>query len=194
MYRALGILCLCLIFLSGCFLRKKSIENPGVEKLPSLGVTLRLPDNFQALPQEQLSNMGMLGATVLEVEPFNVIPQYAYAEQSGKGIMVVSELQFRQGIDPEKYPLDNLFMYQKNLGAFLGSDEITSQEISSANVTTVLMIMMLDEGGEDIALLKGLSFVYPNRFFMIDLYAVVDRNTVNDGSDYANTFYSLDIY
>jgi len=166
----------------------------GVIKLPQLGITLKLPKNYQPLPPEQLENVEMFGMTVVEVEPFAVVPCYAYAENSGKGIMVVSQLQFREGHEPEKYPMDNIYIYRKNLETYFASGEITSDEIGSKDVTTILMAMMLEEDGDDIALLKGLSYVYPDRFFMIDLYAIKNKNSVTDASNYMNTFLSLGIY
>jgi len=194
MYRGyICALCACLIFFPGCFLKKKSADSD-VTKLPQLGVTLKLPENYQPLPPEQLESLEMLGATVIDVEPFTVVPRYAYAESSGKGIMVVSQLQFREDAESEKYPLDNIYIYQKNLETYFDSGEINSEEIGGNDVTTVLMAMMLEEDGDDIALLKGLSYVYPDRFFMIDLYAVKDKNTANDASSYMNTFLSLGIY
>jgi hypothetical protein len=179
---------------SGCFLRKKDAVDSGVTKLPQLGITLKLPKNYQPLSAEQLESVETLGATALDVEPFAVVPRYAYAESSGKGIMVVSQLQFREDAEPEKYPMDNIYIYQKNLETYFASGEITSEEIGGKDVTTVLMAMMLEEDGDDIALLKGLSYVYPDRFFMIDLYAIKSKNTANDASNYMNTFLSLGIY
>ena len=194
MYRVcIGILCACLTLLSGCFLKKKPTDS-GVTKLPQLGITLKLPENFQPLSTEQLENVGMLGATALDVDPFVVIPLYAYVEQSGKGMLVASELKFRGDHDPEKYPMDNIYIYQKNLETYFASGEISSEEIGGNNVTTVLMAMMLEEDGDDIALIKGLTYVYPNRFFMIDLYAIKDKNSTEDASNYMNTFLSLGIY
>jgi hypothetical protein len=153
-----------------------------------------LPENFQPLPQEKLKEAETLGATVLEVTPFTVIPQYAYIESSGKGIMVISELQFSEGVSPEKYPLDNIYIYQKNLEKHFASGEITSEEINGNEVTIVLMAMTFQEGEDDIALFKGLCYVYPERFFMIDLYVFKDKVTGADAANYANVFYSLGIY
>ena len=192
-YRPICAMCACLLFFPGCFLKKTPTDS-GVTKLPQLGITLKLPENFQPLPTEQLESVGMLGATTLDVEPFAVIPHYAYLESSGKGIMVVSQLQFRENAEPEKYPMDNIYIYQKNLETYFASGEISSEEIGDKDVTTVLMAMMLEEDGDDIALIKGLSYVYPDRFFMIDLYAVKDKNSVDDASSYMNTFLSLGIY
>jgi len=191
-YRSLCTLCACLALFSGCFLKKKPVD-AGVTKLSQLGISLKIPENFLPLPREQLQNLEMLGATVLDVDPFTVIPQYAYAEQTGKGIMVVSQLQFSEGVEPEKYPLNNIFIYKKNLETYF-SGEISSEEISGNDVTTVLMVMILQEDEDDIAFIKGLSYVYPDRFFMIDVYAVKDKNTVDDASNYMNTFLSLGIY
>jgi len=193
MYR--GYICaLCaLVLFSGCFLKKKSADS-SIEKLPKLGVTLKLPENYQPLSPEQLESVKMLGATVVDVEPFTVIPHYAYAESSGKGIMVISQLQFNKDAEPEKYPMDNIYMYQKNLETHFASGEISSDEIGGNDVTTVLLAMMLEEDGDEIALIKGLSYVYPDRFFMIDIYAIKDKNTVEDASSYMNTFLSLGVY
>ena len=194
MYRVcIGILCACLTLLSGCFLKKKPTDS-GVTKLPQLGITLKLPENFQPLSAEQLESVGMLGATALDVDPFVVIPHYAYLEGSGKGILVVSELKFREGRDPEKYPMDNIYIYEKNLETYFASGEISSEEIGDKDVTTILMAMMLEEDGDDIALIKGLSYVYPDRFFMIDLYAIKNKNSIDDASNYMSTFLSLGIY
>jgi len=193
-YRPLCVLCVCLALLSGCFLKKKDAVDSGVTKLPKLGITLKLPKNYQPLPPEQHESVKMLGATVLDVEPFTVIPHYVYVEKTGKGIMVVSELQFREDAESEKYPMDNIYIYQKNLGMYFASGEISSDEIGGKDVTTVLLAMILEEDGEEIALIKGLSYVYPNRFFMIDLYAIKEKNTIEDATSYMDTFISLGIF
>jgi hypothetical protein len=155
---------------------------------------MKLPENFQPLPQETFKDIETLGATILEVNPFTVIPQYAYVDTSGKGIMVISELQFSEGISPEKYPMDNIFIYQKNLETHFASGEITSEELGGHDVTTVLMAMMFQEEGDDIALFKGLCYVYPSCFFMIDLYVIKDKVTTIDATHYVNIFSSLGVY
>jgi len=193
-YRPLCVLFICLTFLTGCFLKKRDAVDSSVTKLPALGITIKLPQNFQPLPAEQLESVKMLGATVVDVEPFTVIPHYAYAESSGKGIMVVSQLQFRGDIEPEKYPMDNLYIYRKNLETHFASGDINSNELGGKDVTTILLAMMLEEDGDEIALMKGLSYVYPDRFFMVDIYAIKGKNTVEDGSNYMNTFLSLGIF
>jgi hypothetical protein len=187
------LLCMCLAFFPGCFLKKKAVDSGSI-KLAKFGVTIKLPENFQPLPNETIKHMDTLGATVLEVNPFTVIPQYAYIDSSGKGIMVVSELQFSEGISPEEYPMDNIYIYQKNLETYFASGEITSEELGGHDVTTVLMAMMFQEDGEDIALFKGLCYVYPGCFFMIDLYVFKEKVTGIDAPNYANIFYSLEAY
>jgi len=183
----------CILFLSGCFL-KKNASDPGSVKLAKFKVSMKLPENFQPLPQERFRELETLGATVLEVNPFTVIPQYAYFDNSGKGIMVVSELKISEGVSPEKYPMDNIYIYQKNLETYFASGEITSEEINGKDITTILMAMMFQENEDDIALFKGLCYVYPSRFFMIDLYVFKDKVTGIDAANYANVYYSLGIY
>jgi hypothetical protein len=187
------LLCVCLTLFSGCFLKKNAVDSGSV-KLAKFGVTMKLPENFQPLPKEGFKDIGTLRATVLEVNPFTVIPQYAYIDSSGKAVMVVSELQFSEENRPEKYPMDNIYIYQKNLETHFASGKITSEELNGQDVTTVLMAMMFQEDGKDIALFKGLCYVYPNCFFMIDLYVQKDEVTSVDASSYVNAFNSLGVY
>jgi len=187
------LLCVCLALFSGCFFKKKATDSGSV-KLAKFGVTMKLPENFQPLPKEGFKDIETLRETVLEVAPFTVIPQYAYIDSSGKGVMVVSELQFSEGNSPEKYPMDNIYIYQKNLETHFASGEITSEELDGKDVTTVLMAMMFQEDGNDIALFKGLCYVYPNCFFMIDLYVFKDKVTSADAANYVNAFNSLGVY
>jgi hypothetical protein len=138
--------------------------------------------------------METLPATIIKAEPFTVIPRYAYAESSGKGFIVISELKFNEGVTAEKYPLNSIFMYQKNLEKYFDTGEISSEEIDGKDISTILMAMMFEEESEDIALFKGLSYVYPDRFFMIDLYVIRGKAVIDDASGYINLFYSMEIY
>jgi hypothetical protein len=193
MYRGyISLLCFCLLF-SGCFLKKKEAETSSVQ-LPKLGVAFKLPENFQPLPKDKFGDMEALGATLVEVEPFTVTPLYAYAEQSGKGILVISELQFSEGSEPEKYPLDNIYMYKKNLEAHFNVEEIKHEEINGKDVTTVLLAMLFEDEEGGISLFKGLSYKYPDQFFMIDLYVANSKAASQDAFGFQNIFNSLSIY
>jgi hypothetical protein len=157
-------------------------------------ISLKIPENFQSLSMEQLNNAGMPGATVIEAEPFIVIPQYAYAESSGKGILVISDLKFNEDAIPEQYPLDNVYIYKKNLETFFASGKIEYEEINGSNITTVLMAMAFQEEEDDISLFKGPSYKFPDQFFMIDLYVVNAKVSSADAVAFQNIFGSLDIY
>jgi len=187
------ILIICLTLFSGCF-SKKNKEIPGNIKLPKLGITFKLPESFQQLPKEQIDNMEMLGATILDLYPFTVIPYYAYAETSGKAILVVSELKFKEGAIIAKYPLDNIYIYKEKLEDYFASGEISYEEMGDDKVSTVLLAMILDEDGKDIALFKGLCHTYPYNYFMLDLYVVKDKADSADAQDYIKIFSSLGIY
>ena len=194
MYRGyICVLCFCLIFLSGCFLKKKESDTDTV-KLSGLGVTFKLPENFQPLPKDKLGDLEALGATVLDVEPFTVTPLYAYVESSGKGILVVSELKFNEGGEPEKYPLDSVYIYKKNLEAYFEVDEISHEEINGQDITTVLLAMSFDDEDGGLSLFKGLSYKYPARFFMIDLYVTNSKVNPKDAFGFQSVFNSLGIY
>jgi hypothetical protein len=183
----------CLLLLSGCFLKKKE-AGTGVVKLSGLSVTMKLPENFQPLPKDKLGDMAELGTTVIEAEPFTVTPLYAYFESSGKGILVVSELKFSEGSEPEKYPLDSVYIYKKNLEAHFGVEEISHEEINGKDITTVLLAMEFEDENGGISLFKGLSYKYPNQFFMIDLYVTNSKVTSKDAFGFQNVFNSLGIY
>jgi len=189
----LPILIICLTLFSGCF-SKKNKEIPGSIKLPKLGITFKLPENFQQLPKEQLDNMEKLGATTLDVYPFTVIPHYAYAETSGKGILVVSELKFKTDAIIAKYPLDNIYIYKEKLEEYFASGEISYEEMGDEKVSTLLLAMMLNEDGKDIALFKGLCHTYPYRYFMLDLYVIKDKADNADAQDFVKIFSSLGVY
>lgn len=184
---------ICLTLFSGCS-PKKNKEISGGVKLPKLGITVKLPQNFQQLPKEQLDNLEMLGATTLDVYPFTVIPHYAYADTSGKGILVISELKFNEDAIVAKYPLDNIYLYKEKLEEYFASGEISYEEMGGNDVTTVLLAMMLDEGGKDIFLFKGLCHTYPYRYFMLDLYVIKDKANAADAQDFVKIFSSLGIY
>ena len=189
-------LCSLFIFLtlfSGCF-SKKNKTDANTEKFSKLGVAMKIPDNFLALPQDILENIETLGATVLDVEPFNVNPLYAYADNSGKGIIVVSELKFQEDITPERYALNNLNIYRNNLENYFAAGEISSEEMGNDDITTVLMAMAFQEEDDDIFLFKGLNYKYPNLFFMIDLYVINKEISKDDVFGYINMFNSLAVY
>jgi hypothetical protein len=135
-----------------------------------------------------------MGATVLDVEPFTVNPLYSYADNSGKAVIIVSELKFRDGIAPEKFALNNLYSYKKNLETFFNAGEITSEEMGSADITTVLLAMVFQEDDNEIFLFQGLNFIYPNLYFMIDLYVINREISHNDAAGYTNLFNTLTVY
>jgi hypothetical protein len=194
MYRRfLCVLCVCLAFFSACFL-KKNTPDSGSTKLSGLGVAVKIPESFRPLPQSQLKDVQALGATTLDVEPFTVVPMYAYADQDGKGVIVISHLQFSEGAVPRRYPMDNIFIYQKNLEAYFGAGEISNEEINGQHITTILLAMIFQEGDDGISLFKGLCYYYPEKFFMIDLYVVNSNVTFDDAAGFQNIFYSLSVY
>ena len=193
-YRYAYVLCICPVLFSGCF-SKKIDTNPSSMQLSRLGVTLQIPENFQPLPQDRFKDVEVPRTTIIEAEPFTVIPLYAYAEISGKGIMIISELKFNEGFTPEKYPMNNIFLYKKNLEKYFKVEEITSEEIYGKDITTVLLaIMFEEEEEEDFSLFKGLCYYYPERFFMIDLYLLNSKITPDDAFRLQNIFSSLGIY
>ena len=187
------LLCVCIVFFSGCF-SKKNTADSSIKKLPTLGVTVKIPENFQALPQEQLSDIKIPKTTKIDVEPFIVDPLYVYTDSSGKGLIIISELKFMEGLTPERFPMNNVYTYRKNMENYFASGEISGGEIGNDDITTVLLTMVLEEDGSDFYLLKGLSYIYPNRFFMIDLYVMDKMITEADVSSYINMFDSLRLY
>ena len=187
-------LCVCLTIFSGCFLKKNKTDSD-VEKFPKLGVLMKLPENFSALPQDILAGIEEYGgATVLDVEPFTVNPLYAYADNSGKGMLIVSELNFIDDFTPEKFAINNLLLYKNNLEDYLNSGEIKSEETGSGDITTVLLAMIFQEEDEDIFLFKSLNYIYPNLYFMIDLYVINREISQDDILGYINMFDSLSLY
>ena len=116
----LFVLCVCLFFFPGCF-SKNNKEDSGSVKLSQFRVSLKIPENFQPLPGEQFKDFETLGATLIEVEPFTVLPHYAYADRDGKGILIISELKFSENSVPQKYPVDNIYIYKKNLETFFAA-------------------------------------------------------------------------
>jgi hypothetical protein len=189
----LSLQLVCLLLFSGCFLKKKEADT-GTVKISGLGVAFKLPENFQQLPKDKLSDMETLGTTALEVEPFTVTPLYAYAETSGKGILVVSELKFNEGSEPEKYPLDSVYIYKKNLEAHFGVEEISHEEINGKDITTVLLAMGFEDEDGGLSLFKGLGYKYPDSFFMIDLYLNNSKVTSKDAFGFQNIFNSLSVF
>jgi hypothetical protein len=191
MYRTC-ILFIILVLFSGCS-KNKTVE-PAVEKLPKLGIVIKIPENFNTLPMEQLANFGMLKMTILEAEPFDVTPCYAYADVSGKGLIIVSELKFMDGVTPAKFPMNNIYTYKENIEEYFGSGEITSEEMGDDFISTVLMAMSFGEGDEEIYLFKGLTYAYPERFFVVDLYVINKDVSQEDALGFVNMFDSIGIY
>ena len=191
--KLLYILLISLTIFSGCPVKKnKGIS--GSIQLSKMGITLKIPENFQSLPKERLDNIQTLGATVIEADPFTVIPQYAWADSEGGSVLVISELQFNKDAVSEKYPLDNIYIYKKNLEILFASGEIASEEITGSGITTVLLAMLFNEGDEDISLFKGLGYKFPEQFFMIDLYVVNQKVSAGDAFGFQDIFNSLGIY
>jgi hypothetical protein len=185
---------ICLTLFSGCFI-KKSKEDSSFEKFSKLGVQVNIPENFSVLPQEILAEMEKHGgATALDVEPFLVNLLHAYTENSGKGTIIVSELNFQDGFTPEKFAINNLYIYKNNLETFFNSGEISSEEIGNDDMTTVLLAMIFNEDDDDIFLFKSLNYVYPNLYFMIDLYVIDKEISQSDVMGYINMFDSLSLY
>jgi hypothetical protein len=185
--------CVCLILFSGCFLRKNKIDS-GFEKFPKLGVQIKIPENYYVLSQDILAEIGKTGgATTLDVKPFSVNPLHAYADNSGNGIIIISELNFQDDFTPEKFAINNLLLYKNNLENYFNSGEITSEEMGNDDITTVLLGMVFQED-DDIFLFKSLNNIYPNLYFMIDLYVIDKEITQNDVMGYINMFDSLSLY
>ena len=90
--------------------------------------------------------------------------------------------------------MDNIYIYKKNLEEFFGSGEIQYEEINSGDITTILLAMAFQEGDEEISLFKGLSYKYPDQFFVIDLYVVNSKVAAGDAFGFQNVFNSLGIY
>jgi hypothetical protein len=182
-----------LTLFSGCFLRKNRTDS-NFEKFPKLGVQIKIPENFSVLPQDILAEIEKLGgATALDVEPFTVNPLHAYADNSGKGMIIVSELNFQDDFAPEKFAKNNLLIYRDNLEDFFNLGEISSEEMGNDDITTVLLAMVFQED-DDIFLFKSLNHIYPNLYFMIDLYVIDKEISQNDVMGYINMFDSLSLY
>jgi hypothetical protein len=182
-----GLVCICAILCAACAPQKTEAGLDRVS-LPPFGVSLQMPRGFKPVPPERLRDMETPAA--LAAEPFTAVPHRGYADSAGRGIVIISELRFTEGLTPEKYPLDNLYLYQKNLEALLGAGEITSEEIGG-DISTVLMGMTFTEGESEISLFKGLCYKYPDVFFMIDLYAVNAKITREDALEFQNMFNSI---
>jgi hypothetical protein len=183
-----------LTLFSGCFSKKNETDS-NIENFPKLGVQIKMPENFSALPRDILAEVEKLGgATALDVEPFSVNPLHAYAENSGKGMIIVSELNFQDDFTPEKFAVNNLLIYKNNLENYFNSGEITAEEMGNDDITTVLLAMVFQENDDDIFLFKSLNYIYPNLFFMIDLYVIDKEISQSDVMGYINMFDSLSIY
>jgi hypothetical protein len=183
---------LCIVMAGACSSKDKGESAEAPFKAASLGITLNIPKGFEPLSPEQLEEAGTAGLTLAPVEPFTVRPLYGFRDSSGKGLLIVSELQFMEPDKADTYPMDNLYRYQKNLEAFFNAgEEISSEEQNSGDISLILLGMVFDEGGNDISLFKGLCYKYPEQFFMIDLYAINAHTTPEDALAYQNMFYSM---
>ena len=179
------ILLVCLVFFSACARESNRADSPGT-RLPGLGIALEIPENFLPMPEESLVE---LEAMTLAMAPFTAIPRYAYAEISGRAFLIISELILTDGINPGERPFDSIHAYKRNLKAHFGVEEITNETIVSNNITTLFLAMLL---GDDSLLFKGLSYISPNRFVMIDLYILYDVSP-DEALGLQNIFNSLRI-
>jgi hypothetical protein len=193
MRRGLFLCLLCVIIGVSCSSKSSGDSAEAPFKVTSLGITLKIPKGFEPLSPEQMQDIDTIGATVTPVEPFTVFPLHGFLNSSGKGVLVVSELQFIEPDKADTYPMDNLYKYQKNLETFFNAGEISNEEQSGDNISLILMGMMFNEEGQDISLFKGLCYKYPERFFMIDLYVINAHTTPEDASAYQNMFYSIGV-
>ena len=179
---------LCALALLGCFSGQRQ-ESSSSAELPQLGIAVKLPENFSPLPRENLREAGSF--SLIEADPFTPIPLYGYRESDGKGVLIISQLELTEGAEAEKYPLDTVFIYKKNIERYFGVEEIATEEISNQDITVVLLAMMFGEGEEAISLFKGLCFKYPDRYFMLDLYVVNALVTRDDAFRFQELFNSL---
>jgi hypothetical protein len=189
---SLFLLC-CTFFCAACTSKKTGESADAPAQLAKFGVTLKIPRGFEPLPQEQMRNIEALKATIIQTEPFTVIPRYAYADSSGKGMLVISELAFTEPDKAALYPMENLYRYQKSLETYFGAGEITYEEISG-DISVVLLGMEFNEGESAVSLFKGLCFKYPELFFMVDLYLLNKELRVEDAAAYQNMFSSIGIF
>jgi len=177
------ILLVGLVMLSGCARERPGVNSPGT-RLPGLGVALEIPGNFLPMPDDMLAE---LDAMTLEMAPFTAIPRYAYAEAAGRALLIVSELVLIEGANPVGHPFDHIHTYKEHLKAHFGVQEITNETIVSDDIITLFLAMLL---GDDSLLFKGLSYIAPNRFVMIDLYLLEDI-TPDEAFGFQNIFNSL---
>ena len=161
------ILLACIILFSACAREDTGVIFPGT-KLSGLGIALEIPENFLLMPEEALAELEVM---TLAMAPFTAIPRYAYAEIYGRGVLIISELALIEGTNLGVHPFEHTQTYKKNLKAHFGVEEITNETIVSNNITTLFLAMLL---GDDTLLFKGLSYISPNRFVMIDLYILYD--------------------
>jgi hypothetical protein len=193
-FKYICALCVCLTLFSGCFLKKNKIDID-IDKFPKLGVRMKIPENFSVLPNDILTEIEKYGVlTVIDVEPFSVNPLRVYSGNSGKGVVIVSELNFKNDFTPEKSAVNNLLIYKKNLEGYLNSGEINSEEMGNDDITTVLLAMVFQEDGDDTFLFKSLNYKNPDIYFMIDLYVMNKDISMNDVMGYINMFDSLSLY
>jgi len=177
------VLLVCLVFFFACT-REGTETSPAGTAFPELGIALGIPENFLPMPEEALVE---LEAMLLGMPPFTALPRYAYAEETGKAVLIISELILMEGAELEEHPFDNISAYMRNLKAYFGVEEITNETIISNDIATLFLAMLL---GDDSLLFKGLSYISPNRFLRIDLYILYDI-TPAEALGFQNIFNSL---
>jgi hypothetical protein len=193
-FKYICTLCVCLVLFSGCF-SKKNKEDSNFEKFPKLGVQIKIPRNFSLFPQDVLEEIETLGGvTTLDVEPFSVNPLHVYTDNSGKGMIIISELNFLNDFTPEKFAINNLLIYKSNLEVYFNSGEITSEEMGNDDISTVLLAMVFQKDDDEIYLFKSLNYVNLNLYFMIDLYVINREISQDDIQGYVIMFDSLSLY
>jgi hypothetical protein len=190
------LLVFCVFCLGACRGRgDKGQEDQSKVRISQLGVSLDIPKEFKILSgEEELKVFESYNATIPEAEPFKVSPILGFRDLEGKAVMVISMLEFIDKGEAAINPMSNIYAYQKNLETYFGGGEISYEEISSKEISLLIMAMLFEENGQEIALLKGLCYKYPEYFFMLDLYAQKTLVTEDDAAKYRDMFLSLNIY
>jgi hypothetical protein len=194
--RTVVFLIMCVLVLGSCTKKKENDQDSDTQKLklPRFGVSLVLPDGFVPLSKDELVEIGQNPITVPAVEPFTVSPLQGFRERESEATLTISALEFTDTGAKSGNSMSYIYDYQKNLEAYFGVEEISSEEIGGREISLLLMAMIFEEEGGNYALIKGLCYKYPTHFFVIDLYARQDLVTIEEAQGYRNMFLSLDIY
>jgi hypothetical protein len=175
------------VLAAGC--AKKPAENN--TPLPELGISIQLPPEMEAVSAEDLRQAQADTAEFPPVEPFADVPVQEFRDSTANIVLVISKLHFT---NPESAALDVVSViekYRANLAAYYGVDIVAANELIQGDFKLTIMPMIFEPEGAALSLTKVLYYVYPQRYFVFDLYFNGDKISPEKAGELEKLFLSV---